>query len=108
MDKAQELVETHYPESKTQFTNCLACEEYLYTLGWVGFYARESSFRFRVKETVGYRTQVLTKEQIDFILENLENANNDDQKQSMLEVLRHNEAYQEILLLQQYDDLRGF
>jgi len=104
LDTAKKLVSEYYPNKTFQYKNRLTYEDFLFDSGWVSFTSRGASFRFRVTEGFSSRIQLLSDSQKEFMVLHLEKANNDDQRNSMLELLARNDYYQEDLLLQKYDD----
>lgn len=82
-----------------EFTFSLHAEDFLYEQGYVGFYARNANHRFLVNGKV----VLLTDEQVDFIINNLSKAYNDDQKKAMEDLLSYNDAYSERSILHYYE-----
>jgi len=76
-------------------------ERFLYENGYVGLYARNAGHTWLSE--VDKRIITLTDEQRDFIITHLEDANNDDQKKSMLEMLEWDDAYREESILHHYE-----
>lgn len=95
LDLANNIAEKKYNQN---FESRLQAEDYLYDLGYIGLYARNASHLFRNRNNVR-QTILLTKEQINFLILNLENTNNESQKTSIQELLTRNEDYIEQSIL---------
>ena len=97
MSAAKIIVEEKYNKSLGGWD----AEKFLYEQGYVGFYARNVGHTWRSK--INKRIITLTDEQRDFIIAHLEDANNDDQKRSMFEMLEWDDAYREDSILHHYE-----
>lgn len=74
----------------------LEAENYLFEIGCVAFYARSSEHRWINSDK---QVLILTDMQRDFIIKHLKNANNNEQKESLLELLEWDDGYRESNLL---------
>ena len=108
-DTAKIICEEKYNK---EFLSGIKAEDFLYDQGYCGFYARGASHRFLVnvnenekaKDAKKKRVCLLTDEQHDFIISNLANANNDDQKAEIEEMLEWDSEYREESALKYYED----
>ena len=82
-----------------EFYSGIEAEDFLYEQGYVGFYARNASHRFIVNGNI----ILLTDKQLDFIINNIDKANNDDQRKDIEDLLRYNEDYSEHSIIQHYE-----
>lgn len=82
-----------------EFNSGIESENFLYDNGYVGFYTSGANFRF----VVNGKIILLSNKQIDFLLLNLNNANNQEQKRDIEKILKYNEKYKEHFILQHYD-----
>lgn len=88
-----------------EFLNGILAEDFLYEKGYVIFYARNARYRFFLINEDGTReVNLLTDNQIDFIINHLEQANNFEQRNDMLEVLEWNEDIKEDSVLTMKDN----
>ena len=85
-----------------EFRNGYEAEKFLYEMGYVGFYARSVGHKWISNENK--RIILLSDEQRDFIIANLNLANNDDQKKSMEEILEWDNGYREDSILHHYEN----
>ena len=83
------------------FQHSYEAEQYLYEVGYVGFYAR--AVRYTRISRVDNRIVPLTEAQKDFVIDHLARANNKDQKKSMEDLLKWNDEYQEDSILSHYE-----
>lgn len=83
------------------FQHSYEAEQYLYEVGYVGFYARAVGHTWISQ--VDNRIILLTDVQKDFVISHLTRANNNDQKNSMEDLLRWNDEYQEDSILSHYE-----
>lgn len=74
-----------------EFKSGLQAEDYLYEQGYVIFFARGANFKFNTSS--GMRT--LTKEQRDFLSGHLNEANNDEQRGYMEQILQYDQELRE-------------
>ena len=95
---AQEIAE----KCNQSFLNGIQAENFLFDAGYVGFYSRDASHRFIVGKGKERKILLLTDKQKDFIISNLINANNDEQKKAMQEILEHDDGYREYSILHHY------
>lgn len=86
------------------FYSGIQAEDFLYEKGYVGFYARSASHRFVVGEGKEKRIVLLTDEQKDFIINNLANANNNDQRVEIENILAYDSDYREDSILSRMED----
>ena len=98
MQTAENIAKEKY--NKT-FQNSHEAEQYLYEVGYVGFYARAVGHTWISR--VDGRIILLTDAQKDFVISHLTRANNNDQKKSMEDLLRWNDDYQEYSILSHYE-----
>lgn len=85
--------------SNRLFKNRIEAEDYLYEQGFVQFNSRGASFRFKPYEGLH-----LTKEQRLFVEDNLQNANNEEQKADMEDILQWDADIKENSVLSQMED----
>ena len=78
-----------------KINNGIRAEDFLYENSYVGFYARGASHRFSIGKGDERRVLLLTDAQKDFLINHLANANNDDQRNDMENLLRFDEDYRE-------------
>ena len=73
------------------FQHLYEVEQYLYEIGYVGFYARavEHTWISRIDN----RIILLTDAQKDFVISHIDKASNKDQKKSMEDLLTWNDDY---------------
>lgn len=83
------------------FPHSYEAEQYLYEVGYVGFYARAVGYTGISR--VGNRIILLTDAQKNFIITHLDKANNKDQKKSMEDLLLWNDEYQKDSILSRYE-----
>ena len=83
------------------FQHSYEAEQYLYEVGYVGFYARAVGYTWISR--IDNRIILLTDAQKDFVISHLTGANNNDQKKSMEDLLRWNDEYQEDSILSRYE-----
>ena len=83
------------------FQHSYEAEQYLYEVGYVGFYARAVGYTWISR--IDNRIILLTDVQKDFVISHLTRANNNDQKKSMEDLLRWNDEYQEDSILSHYE-----
>lgn len=86
--KAKEII---FRKHGLEFKNGLQAEDYLYEQGYVMFFARGANFKFNTLN--GMRT--LTKEQRDFLSSHLYEANNDEQRGYMEQILQYDQELRE-------------
>lgn len=98
---AESIVNGKYNQN---FYSGIQAEDFLYEKGYVGFYARSASHRFVVSEGEERRIILLTDEQKDFIINNLVNANNDDQRAEIENILAYDSDYREDSILSRMED----
>lgn len=79
------------------FHSGIDAENFLLEQGYVGFYARGASKHFFEKDTG--KLMLLTDEQRDFIINNLINVNNFDQKLDVEQILEYDHDYREDSIL---------
>ena len=84
------------------FPHLYEAEQYLYEIGYVGFYARAVGYTWVSR--VNNRILLLTDAQKDFVIDHLNKANNKDQRKSMEDLLKWNDEYQEDSILSQYEN----
>ena len=73
------------------FYSGLAAEEYLFDIGYVGFYACSALKSF----VIGEKIVLLSKEQLIFIFTNLNRTNNSEQETSIRDMIELDDAYRE-------------
>lgn len=95
MPSAQEICEA---SGKTGL-NGIEAEDFLFDQGYVIFYARGVSRRAFVNRNL----ILMTDAQVDFMIQNLGNANNADQKKEMEDLLHDHEAMSEHSVLSYYE-----
>ena len=88
LETAKEIAHKYYNET---IKSGIKAEDFLYEKGVVGFFSRNAGHRF-ISEEKG-NILLLTKEQLDFIINNLDNANNDEQKNAIKEILDFHDGY---------------
>lgn len=93
LSTAKEICEKTF---KVELTGIKA-EDFLYDKNYVGFYSRNASKRWHHSETKNL--MLLTSSQIEFIVNNLDNALNKDQLEEIMEVLKWNDDFKEDLAL---------
>ena len=84
------------------FQHLYEAEQYLYDIGYIGFYAR--AVGYTGISQVSNRIILLTGAQKDFVTHHLAKASNKDQKKSMEDLLQWNDEYQEDSILSQYEN----
>lgn len=94
MSTAREICESLF---KVEL-NGIDAENFLFDQGYVIFYARGVSRRAFVDGNL----VLLTSEQVNFIVDNLENANNSDQRKELDALLQDHEAISEGSILSYY------
>lgn len=82
------------------FGSAIASEDYLYDQGYVGFYNRSANHKF----VVDGKIVLLTSKQLDFIFDNLDNANNEEQRAFIENLIACNSDYSESLVLHHYEN----
>lgn len=87
-----------------KFYSGVQAEDFLFDKGYVGFYARNASHRFVIGRGEERKILLLTDEQKDFIINNLVNANNDEQRTEMQKILEYDDAYREDSILHHYEN----
>ena len=83
------------------FQHSYEAEQYLYEVGYVGFYARAVMHTW--VSQANRRIILLTDVQKDFVINHLAKSNNKDQKKSMEDLLRWNDEYREDSILNHYE-----
>ena len=83
------------------FQHLHEAEQYLYEVGYVGFYARAVGYTGISR--IDNRIILLTEAQKDFVTNHLARANNKNQKKSMEDLLEWNDEYQEDSILSHYE-----
>lgn len=81
------------------FRSRLDAENYLFDIGYVEFNSRGASKRYIVDGKI----LLLSSAQKDFLIENLSNANNDDQRKEIMEILDYDDGYREDSMLNHYE-----
>lgn len=99
INEAELIIEKEYKN----FIVGLDAEEYLYEKGYVIFYSRGAAHRFFSLNTKGKEIP-LSDPQIDFLIENLNNANNDEQHCDMMDILKLHEDLTEKSILATIED----
>lgn len=98
MQTAENIAKEKY--NKT-FQNSHEAEQYLYEVGYVGFYARAVGHTWISQ--VDNHIILLTDAQKNFVINHLDRANNNDQKKSIEDLLKWNDDYQEYSILSHYE-----
>lgn len=98
MQTAENIAKEKY--NKT-FQHSYEAEQYLYEVGYVGFYARAVGYIWISR--IDNRIILLTEAQKDFVISHLAKANNKDQKESMEDLLKWNDEYKEDSILSHYE-----
>ena len=83
------------------FQHLYEAEQYLYKVGYIGFYARAVGYTGISR--IDNRIILLTDAQKDFVISHLAKANNKDQKKSMEDLLTWNDDYWEDSILSHYE-----
>ena len=83
------------------FQHSYEAEQYLYEVGYIGFYARAVGHTWISR--IGNHIILLTDAQKDFVIDHLARANNNDQKKSMEDLLKWSDEYQEDSILSHYE-----
>ena len=81
------------------FYSGIEAEDFLFNHGFVEFNARSASKRYIVDKKI----LLLSDEQKDFLVKNLENANNQEQKDAIMEILDYDDGYREDSILNHYE-----
>lgn len=97
MSTAQDITEKVY---NREFYFGLQAEDFLYEQGYVGFYARSANHNWIVNDKIC----LLTDAQIDFIINNMSKAFNDEQAEAIKELLEWNDCYKEDSILHHYEN----
>ena len=98
MQTAENIAKEKYNRT---FRHSYEAEQYLYEVGYVGFYARAVTHTW--VSQVNRRIILLTDVQKDFVIDHLARANNNDQKKSMEDLLKWSDEYQEDSILSHYE-----
>lgn len=95
---AKEIVQKTY---NSDIKSGLDAEKFLFEKGYVSFNARSANHKW-ISDTGNII--LLTEQQRDFIINNLENANNQDQERDIKELMEWDDAYREDHILHHYEN----
>ena len=84
---------------KKDFYSGIEAEDFLFNNGYIEFNARGASKRYIVDKKI----LLLSDEQKDFLVKNLENTNNQEQKDAIMEILDYDDGYREDSILNHYE-----